>query len=127
VALHERRGLFPLLSTAQADGVLPGNVLEVPFIGAHGDIGGGLIELRDDGSEAHDLSDLTLQWMLGQAGETGVELARLPARKREIDDPVLHDLRSSNLRRAGELADHQADPPDWLSSDREVKIGRAHV
>lgn len=120
VALHERRGLFPLLSAADADGVLPTNVIELPFVGAHGDIGGGLAVLGPQG-ESHDLSDVALSWMAGQARQAGVTLARLPAAKQLVSDAALHDLRSRSQRLAEYFNDVRGwHAPDWPPSDRAV-------
>lgn len=120
VALHERRGLFPLLSAAAADGVLPANVLELPFVGAHGDIGGGLA-VAGPVAESHDLSDVALGWMAEQARRAGVTLAPLPAAKRVVSDPVLHDMRPSSRRRAEQINDVWGwHSPDWPPSDRAV-------
>ncbi len=95
VALHELRALFPLVSAAGD----AGNTVEAPFIGAHADIGGGLLlderqRPRPDG----DLSDVALNWMRWQAMAALVPLAEPPAEDRTVDNPLLHDERGPALR-----------------------------
>ncbi|MGA0582301.1 MAG: phospholipase effector Tle1 domain-containing protein [Castellaniella sp.] len=95
VALHELRALFPLVSAAGD----AGNTVEAPFIGAHADIGGGLLlderqQPRPDG----DLSDVALNWMRWQAMAALVPLAEPPADDRTVDSPLLHDERGPALR-----------------------------
>jgi len=95
VALHELRVLFPLVSAA-GDTL---NTVETPFIGAHADIGGGLLlddQLRPvpDG----DLSDVALNWMRWQAQAALVPLAEPAADDRTVTNPLLHDERSRTLR-----------------------------
>ncbi|MHA3904518.1 phospholipase effector Tle1 domain-containing protein [Castellaniella sp. WN] len=95
VALHELRTLFPLVSAAgDAD-----NTVEAPFIGAHADIGGGLLldeRLRPipDG----DLSDVALNWMRWQALAALVPLSELAPDDRAVARPLLHDERGPALR-----------------------------
>ena len=95
VALHELRVLFPLVSAAGD----AGNTVEAPFIGAHADIGGGLLldeRLRTipDG----DLSDVALNWMRWQALAALVPLAELAPEDRTVARPLLHDERDPALR-----------------------------
>ncbi|CAM3637477.1 DUF6531 domain-containing protein [Castellaniella denitrificans] len=95
VALHELRALFPLVSAAGD----AGNTVEAPFIGAHADIGGGLLldeRLRPipDG----DLSDVALNWMRWQALAALVPLAELAPDDRTVSSPLLHDERGPALR-----------------------------
>ncbi|MAK55388.1 MAG: hypothetical protein CML17_06045, partial [Pusillimonas sp.] len=40
IALHEHRWLFPLMTTGESPGM---NTVEAPFVGAHADIGGGIV------------------------------------------------------------------------------------
>lgn len=96
VALHERRWLFPLTSAASANG---SNVVEAPFIGAHANIGGGVLS----GTQAHaqpqgDLSDVALNWMLWQARAAALQFDMANDGDREINQPVLHDERSAAAR-----------------------------
>ncbi|NYT61548.1 DUF2235 domain-containing protein [Alcaligenaceae bacterium] len=96
VALHERRWLFPLVSAADTQG---NNIIEAPFIGAHADIGGGV--LQDDAGQAFpagDLADVALNWMLWQARAASLRFNNGPASDHEISNPVLHDERSTLLR-----------------------------
>lgn len=102
VALHEHRRFFPLTLAGQGD-----NVIEAAFLGAHGDIGGGL---------GGDLSDVALQWMMRQAAQAGVPMQELSPGQKEVSDPLLHDQRSPYGRLGGW----------WRSSpDRETKIWEA--
>lgn len=95
VALHELRALFPLVSAAGNTG----NTVEAPFIGAHADIGGGL--LLDEQMQPiadGDLSDVALNWMRWQALAALVPLAELAPEDRTVTHPLLHDERSPALR-----------------------------
>ncbi|MFV0282824.1 MAG: DUF6531 domain-containing protein [Castellaniella sp.] len=95
VALHELRTLFPLVSAAGDTG----NTVEAPFIGAHADIGGGL--LLDDQLRPilnGDLSDVALNWMRWQARAALVPLAELEPGDRIITNPLIHDERPAALR-----------------------------
>ncbi|AOB29530.1 hypothetical protein AKI39_00805 [Bordetella sp. H567] len=101
VALHERRRLFPLSVPPEASP----NVVSAPFIGAHGDIGGGYLPQPADLESARpggDLSDVALAWMLKQAADAGAAFLPPPAAFQRIDNPVLHDERGRRGRRAGE-------------------------
>lgn len=91
VALHELRSLFPLISAADGQS---GNTVEAPFIGAHADIGGGLL-LDEDGQPAADgdLSDVALNWMRWQALAALVPLQPLADDDRQVSRPWLHDER----------------------------------
>jgi RHS repeat-associated protein len=100
VALHERRGLFPLSATP--DGAA--NVLTAPFIGAHGDIGGGYLAEPADVDTARpggDLSDVALAWMLDQASRAGAPFQPAPAPFQRVDNAIVHDERGSRARRHG--------------------------
>lgn len=96
IALHERRWLFPLASSADSQ---PGNVVEAPFIGAHADIGGGVLtDAQGEPNRRGDLSDISLNWMLWQARAASVAFGDGPAEDTEVSAPYLHDDRSSTLR-----------------------------
>jgi len=99
VALHEMRSLFPLVSAGSEGSA---NTVEAPFIGAHADIGGGLL-LDGQGRPMADgdLSDVALNWMRWQALAALVPLDPLPAADREVTRPWLHDVRSPAERLAG--------------------------
>lgn len=121
VALHEHRTLFPLLSAADASGDLPTNVIEQPFVGAHGDIGGGLVQVHDEGRDTHDLSDMALAWMLGMAQRTGLVFDTPQSAQQMVSDPVLHDMRTSSQRVSQKLHEAYGGSPAWPRSDREVR------
>ncbi|MGB6008298.1 phospholipase effector Tle1 domain-containing protein [Castellaniella sp.] len=99
VALHELRSLFPLVS---ADEGSPANTVEAPFIGAHADIGGGLL-LDDHGQPQADgdLSDVALNWMRWQALAALVPMKDLTAGDQQVSRPWLHDERSPGQRLLG--------------------------
>lgn len=95
IALHERRALFPLASAADTQ---PGNVVEAPFVGAHADIGGGVLyDSQGQPSRRGDLHNVALNWMLWQARAAGVALADGPE-DTAVTAPYLHDERSATLR-----------------------------
>lgn len=99
VALQEHRHLFPVSSAADTGAT---NVVEAPFVGAHADIGGGVQnpvtrEPAAPGTQAGDLSDITLNWMAWQAMAVQVNLD-LAQSDRSIDTPLIHDERSALLR-----------------------------
>ncbi|WP_298012229.1 DUF2235 domain-containing protein [uncultured Castellaniella sp.] len=96
VALHELRSLFPLVSASAG---APANTVEAPFIGAHADIGGGLLldeqgRPRADG----DLSDVALNWMRWQALAALVPLKALAAEDQQVSRARLHDERNPAQR-----------------------------
>src|SRR5690606_8318533 len=98
VALHELRTLFPLV-TASGDA---GNTGEAAFIGAHADIGGGLIlDERLQPIPDGDLSDVALNWMRWQALAAQVPLADLAPDDRTVTHPLLHDERNPVWRSLG--------------------------
>lgn len=96
VAAHERRGAFPLVS---ADPQAHLNTVEAPFIGAHSDIGGGVL-LDHDGQPKRqgDLSDVALAWMLWQARAASVSFSDLNAADSTVSQAILHDERSTASR-----------------------------
>lgn len=121
VALHEHRALFPLLSAADASGQLPTNVIEQPFVGAHGDIGGGLVQVSAEKEDTHDLSDVALAWMLGMAERAGLAFDKPRPDQRAVTDPVLHDMRASSQRVSQRLHEIYGESLAWPRSDREVR------
>nr|MBF0686133.1 DUF2235 domain-containing protein [Pseudomonas sp.] len=121
VALHEHRALFPLMSAADASGRLPTNVLEQAFVGAHGDIGGGLVQSGVANEDTHDLSDVALSWMLGMARRAGVTLDAPQAAQEMVTDPVLHDMRARSQRVSQRLHEAYGESLAWPRSDREVR------
>ncbi|OZI66266.1 DUF6531 domain-containing protein [Bordetella genomosp. 11] len=101
VALHERRRLFPLSAAPEGSP----NVAEAPFIGAHGDIGGGYLPHPADPVSARpggDLSDVALAWMLKQAEYAGAAFLPPPAAFQRVANPIVHDERGRRGRRTGE-------------------------
>lgn len=94
VASHELRYLFPLVTTADNLNYNL-NTIEVPFIGAHADIGGGMV-LDDDLQPMinGDLSDVALNWMYWQANAALVKQADLDKSDTTVSQAWLHDERS---------------------------------
>jgi RHS repeat-associated protein len=91
VAVNEHRTLFPLESIEpdfSAIGASPARV-ELGFIGAHSDVGGGYA--CESGCDGGDLSDIALNWMIEQARGAGVTMAVLPPAQRVVTNPVLHN------------------------------------
>ncbi len=101
VALHEHRWAFPLLS-ADAGGA--GNVVEVPFVGAHADIGGGVALLATDAEQNQasaddsDLAKVALAWMHWQAQAASVSFDQLDESSLTMQAPYLRDMRSPLMR-----------------------------
>lgn len=107
VAMHEHRWAFPLTS---ADAGNTYNLIEVPFVGAHADIGGGLALLGPPNNAARngmaatgpasldaaesDLAKVALGWMHWQALAATVNFNALPEADLHIESPVLRDPRS---------------------------------
>src|SRR5690606_33094779 len=96
VALHEHRWAFPLNSAANTQGM---NVVEAPFIGAHADIGGGVLSSGQTSPEpAGDLADVALNWMLWQARAASLRFDLSDPADRQITLPTLHDERPAIAR-----------------------------
>ncbi|MCC2596289.1 DUF2235 domain-containing protein [Pusillimonas sp. MFBS29] len=93
VALHERRWAFPLSSAESG-----GNVIEAPFIGAHSDIGGGVLHTVEPAAPEGDLADVALNWMLWQARAANLRFDLSNPADRLITIPALHDERPALLR-----------------------------
>ncbi|MCP1681551.1 T6SS phospholipase effector Tle1-like catalytic domain-containing protein [Kerstersia gyiorum] len=116
VALNEHRYLFPLNSLAQGQG----NLVEMPFIGAHADIGGGYLSRDTPDATRGDLSDVALAWMHWQARAAGVPLAPLPEAQATVSQPLLHDERNVFYRKTGQDRPvRHADGSPWLHSQAE--------
>lgn len=125
VALHERRWLFPLTSASDNGGY---NVVEAPFIGAHSDIGGGVLpDNRGQPGGRGDLSDVALNWMLWQARAASVRFGDLDDSDRSVTNPVLHDFRSTLVRQIqdGDRSVHAtAGGPLLNYQDDHPRLGR---
>ncbi len=120
VALNERRDWYPLLSLADRHGQLPPGALELPFVGAHGDIGGGLVHPESVTPPQVPLSDVALQWMADRAEALGVQLERGEA-VAQGDWAWVHDLRTPIQRLHGWRRDQADGPiPGVPLSDRAV-------
>ncbi len=119
VAMHEHRVLFPLSGLAQAM-----NTVEMPFIGAHSQIGGGV--LPDDNSIS-DLDKVALAWMHWQATAAGLTLAELPQTDLQIRHPILQDMRTPGLRLSTQgvrRVDYHGQGQDLLYQDSHPALGR---
>jgi len=98
VALHEHRQHFPL---SVLEGSPGGHIVEAPFVGAHGDIGGGYLPEAQTDTLAEgrgDLSHVALNWMRWQARAAGVPIDELPANQRTVRRPLVHDERPTDVR-----------------------------
>lgn len=96
VALNEQRVLFPLLSASPEE---HWNTVEAPFIGAHADIGGGvLFDAQQQPLQRGDLSDIALNWMLWQARAAQVAFDDPSKADRTVSLPILHDKRGTATR-----------------------------
>ena len=84
LAIDERRGAFPPVVWSRMPGLVdpsvtetsepvPQRMLQVWFVGSHGDVGGGWNEQGGEGSDV-ELSDITLHWMLKRAERAGLPL-----------------------------------------------------
>jgi len=105
VALHEDRGVFPLSSTQPGPNA---HVIEAPFIGAHGDIGGGNL-LDPSASTRHgDLADVALNWLWWQAQTAGVAVKPLEDEDQIVREAVVNN--PLNLKR----------PKSLIPEDRNV-------
>ncbi|HLU16207.1 MAG TPA: DUF2235 domain-containing protein [Burkholderiaceae bacterium] len=125
VAMHERRWLYPLTSAGSA---LSHNVVEAPFIGAHADIGGGIVSVgQNTPADSGDLSNVALQWMLWQARAASVPMAPAGPDDTAITNPILNDYRPPLLRTIQD-GDRRVDAPDgsrWLNyQDDHIRLGR---
>lgn len=116
IALNEQRHLFPVNSQDQGQA----NLVEMPFIGAHADIGGGYLSQDTDASERGDLSDVALAWMHGQALAAGVPLAPLKEEQAKATRPLLHDERDLFMKKmADDRAVHHANGSAWLGTQAQ--------
>jgi RHS repeat-associated protein len=113
VAVNEHRAMFPLESIDESHGsggFNPSRV-EMGFIGAHSDIGGGYAGAGGDGG---DLSDVALNWMYAQAKTAGVNMKSLETKQLTVANPVLHD--------ESRVAPWTLPGLGGLSSDREMRF-----
>lgn len=65
LAIHEHRTFFVPTLWEQQPGMPASQLEQVWFTGAHSDVGGGYAE--------HELSDVALEWMIGEAKKAGLE------------------------------------------------------
>jgi RHS repeat-associated protein len=94
IALRQHYGGFPLVSIGRSGGDLQSDVrVEMGFIGAHADIGGGY------GAGDDYLSRVPLHWMYAQAQIAGLSMNVAPAAI-ESNNVILHD--QSNGMRIGD-------------------------
>ena len=120
VAMHEHRLHFPLSGLAQAM-----NTVEMPFIGAHSQIGGGV--LPDENTEASDLDKVALAWMHWQAKAAGLKLAELPQTDLSVMHPVLLDMRPAGMRltkHGVRRVDYHGQGKDLLYQDSHPALGK---
>lgn len=125
VALHEHRWLFPLL-IANDNGAY--NVVEAPFIGAHSDIGGGVLpsNIGKPGSIG-DLSKVALNWMVWQARAASLNFATISDDDTTINQPIIHDYRSQFIRsiQNGDRAIQSSSGKPMLNyQDHHAKFGQ---
>ncbi|HRP26498.1 MAG TPA: DUF2235 domain-containing protein, partial [Promineifilum sp.] len=122
VAVNEHRALFPLESveTTYADRGFGPNTIEIGFIGAHADIGGGYLE-QDGG----DLSDVALNWMWDRMVAAGVPMNPLDDAQRRISAPTLHDETLTGLWSipgfGGLTSDREVRYPDRMLAQRAAE------
>lgn len=126
VALHERRWLFPLTAAGRDH---DHNIVEAPFIGAHADIGGGILPAnRGQPGGRGDLSDVALNWMIWQARAASVPMNVPSDETTTITQPILHDFRPGASRTVQD-GDRRVDAPGgqtWLNyQDDHPRLGRA--
>lgn len=118
VALHERRWLFPLTAAGKTR---PDNVIEAPFIGAHSDIGGGVLPPNQGQPGGRsDLSNVALNWMIWQARAASVPLGDISNEHGSISQPILHDFRTPVFRTT--RGDRRVDAPNhdqWLAQQNQ--------
>ena len=125
VALNERRWLFPLM-VVNRNGAL--NTIEAPFIGAHADVGGGIVLDEDGGGASRgDLSDVSLNWMMWQARAANLS-SSTQTEDQIIGMPLLHDARSPLMRTVqnGDRKIQRADGTALYNyQDEDPRLGRA--
>ena len=118
-ALDEFRPHFPQSSINEDAGFASNGPtrVEMGFIGAHSDIGGGY-DGTDPADDGGDLSDVALVWMVEQARKAGVEF-ELSEEQRTVSNPILHDERNWawDLVNADRQIGYPNDP-DWVRENR---------
>jgi RHS repeat-associated protein len=124
IALHEHRWLFPLMVVGQNHAL---NSVEAPFIGAHADIGGGIV-IDENGQSISrgDLSDVSLNWMLWQARAANLQFSD-SLDDAIISNPILHDARNPTLRTV-QNGDRRIENADGTKrnnyQDHDARLGR---
>ncbi|WP_323018849.1 phospholipase effector Tle1 domain-containing protein [Castellaniella sp.] len=124
VALHELRHTFPLVAARAGAST---NTVEAPFIGAHADIGGGLLRDNDGPDQTDgDLSDVALNWMRWQALAALAPMKALAPEEQQITRPWLHDERSPAQRLlAGDRNLQDADTRSRGPQGADAQLGTA--
>ena len=122
IAVNEHRALFPLESveSSYADRGFGSNTIEMGFIGAHSDIGGGYTV-----SDGGDLSNVALNWMWNQMVAAGVPMKPLEAHLTQVRNPILHDESGVGLWSVpgfgGWSSDRDVRYPDGALPQREAE------
>ncbi len=122
VSLHEHRHLFPLSALSQAM-----NTVEMPFIGAHSDIGGGVLP-ADSTQRPGDLDKVALAWMHWQAKAAGLTLAELPRTDLSVLHPILHDMRpvwQRSIQNGDRQINYHGHGRDHAYQQEHPKLGAA--
>ncbi|RRO18629.1 DUF2235 domain-containing protein [Saccharopolyspora rhizosphaerae] len=121
VALDERRGPFaPTLWTFRAD-VRGSTFRQVWFPGNHGSVGGSSRQ-RATGPGTGHLSDVTLQWMLDQAGEHGIAFDQVQL------DPAPDGGFTENLRSFYRFVNpHPRAVPRLAADGNDATRGEVHA
>ncbi|WP_187395055.1 phospholipase effector Tle1 domain-containing protein [Pigmentiphaga aceris] len=119
-ALHETRTLFPLTTMevgANGFGAPASPVIEIGLIGSHSDLGGGYF-YTENGKRMGDLSNVSLNWMMSQALDAGLQFANLPTAYRYVNDPALHAETNFRIPAVSELF----TPVDrWVNTANSAK------
>ncbi len=102
-------GGFPLVSIGSSSSASSQVRIELGFVGAHADIGGGY------GKFDSGLSSVALSWMMKQADLAGVKNFKPPSQI-DMRNPVIHDQSGSIRFGSARLAESNG----WRVEDRQV-------